>query len=306
MKKPLPLIVLLCSVLAWLVLDRGMAMLFQDILLRSDYRASRIYSGSIDSDVVIVGNSRAVHLTDVGSLAKDLCRPVYNLGLDAVDATTQNALIRDYLDLNEKPDLLVIEGSNIRPGAPVAPEYLPYFAFSERLSSLAQHDLVTRFAVEVFHLYSFNSPKWWRALMLGISQDDQDQSPYFGSINEGIKAAYGKGERVDEVDPAKLADLVGLVRYARAKRVNVVVLLAPFHEVAFKTPNARRAYVDLIRRQLPPGVDVIDMTAALGGDAPFADIVHVNNVGVERLTPILAAALQDHLPAACGQTSAAR
>lgn len=116
--------------------DRVLALALSRLVLASNARVSALYDGRVEADVVLIGNSRAVHMASAPEWSKALCRPVFNLSLNGLDVATQDALVRDFLDRNPAPRVMAIEISNLFSDTFMAPEYRPFIGESDRLSAL--------------------------------------------------------------------------------------------------------------------------------------------------------------------------
>ncbi|MGQ0619154.1 MAG: hypothetical protein ACT4QA_04410 [Panacagrimonas sp.] len=296
-----PLLVLAVLLLGWFVLDRGLAAVMRQVLLDSDYRISRVYAGTIDAEVVLVGNSRAAHLIDPRQLSARTCLKVFNLGVDGIDAMTQAAIVKDYLDRNRAPRLMIFEVSNARfDEASVAAEFSPFIAFSDRLRPLIAADSGWTVAHDLFHLYAFNSPKWWRAAVTWFAADDQDDPPSHGQLRPdlGQTALQNREWRVGE---EKIAAIQDAMRYALARKVRVLATLAPYHLAAFGGERSvQTEYAESIYSRLPEGVTIADLSTSFSGHELFADRVHINKAGMAALQPKMVELIKAQLGDRCG------
>lgn len=283
-----PLLVFAILVIGWFAFDRGLSFAMQRVLLGSDYRISRIYSGTIDADVVFVGNSRAAHLFDTQQLSVLTCSKVFNLGIDGIDALTQAALVEDYLDKNRRPSLIVFELSNARADeASVVEEFAPFVPFSDRLRRLIEAEGGWSLAHDVSHLYAFNSPKWWRAAVTWFAPMDQADPPSYGVLNPRL-AQTTVIDRRWVVGEKNIAAVHDAMRYALNHDTKVLATLAPYHVSAFGGDQGLQTrYADSVYAQLPEGVTVADLSMSLSRRELFADRVHLNKAGLTELQPKL-------------------
>lgn len=295
-----PILVLAVLLLGWFVFDRGLAAMMRGILLASDYRISRVYSGSIDADVVLVGNSRAAHMIDTQQLSALTCSKVFNLGVDGIDAMTEAAIVQDYLDRNRRPGLMIFEMSNARVDEPsVAAEFSPFISFSDRLRQRIAADGEWTVAHDVFHLYAFNSPKWWRAAVTWFAPIDQIDPPSYGQLNPRLaeKMVQRSEWRVGDGQMAAIGDAM---RYALKGETRVVATMAPYHVSAFGgDPRLQAQYADSIYSRVPEGVVVADFSMSFPGHERFADRVHINKAGLMSLQPKIVEIIKAQLGDRC-------
>lgn len=277
----------------------------RQVLLASDYRISRVYAGTVDADVVIIGNSRAAHLADVQALSEQTCSKVFNLGVKGVDARTQSSMVADYLDRNRLPGLMIVELSNIRiDEASVASEFSPYFSLSDRLRRQVADEGHWGFAESVFSLYAFNSPKWWRALVTWFAPVDQHEQPYLRTLD--LERVDAERLRYDwRIGADKKAAVLESLRYALSRGVHVAVTLAPYHASVFgEDPAVGPRYIQSVYDDMPQGVTIADYSSLFSGVETFADRVHINRLGVRRLQPKLVELIRTNIGDRCEGTAA--
>src|SRR5882757_1150246 len=109
-----PLLFGLAAVVSLFVLDRAAAAVMSALLLHSDDRAARIYAGGRADDVVIIGTSVGNAMANPVNLSRQTGRRVFMMAIHGLDPYTQDALVRDYLTLNAKPRLALIEVRSAR------------------------------------------------------------------------------------------------------------------------------------------------------------------------------------------------
>src|SRR6185312_4505509 len=109
MKRLGPLAYLALVLALFVAGDRVIAFALGEIVSHSEFRFSRVYRGGLDFDVLVVGDSRGVHSIFAPELSKRLCRPVFNMAFNGMSTETEEALVRDYLDRNKPPKVVLIE-----------------------------------------------------------------------------------------------------------------------------------------------------------------------------------------------------
>lgn len=265
------------------VADRIAATMLSRLVLASNARLSALYDGRVNADVVLIGNSRGVHMVSSPDWAKVLCRPVYNLSLNGLDVTTQDVLVRDFLERNPAPKVMVFEISNLFSDTFMAPEYRPFIASSDRLSALVRSRQGTWFPwLDISHLYRFNSEYLLRALLFLFRPSDQSPEA-IGNISAArIDSFLAVHPRYD-VNPKAVPVLASTLEVLKAKGVEPMLVLAPYHPASFREADWRAEALAEVRRGLPGDVTLQDWSMALTDDAHFADPLHMTPVGRREL-----------------------
>jgi hypothetical protein len=265
------------------VADRVVAAALSRLALASNARVSALYDGRVQADVVLIGNSRGVHMASSPDWAKALCRPVFNLSLNGLDVTTQDVLVRDFLERNPAPKAMVLEISNLFSDTFAAPEYRPFIAVSDRLSTLVRSRQDTWFPwLDISHLYRFNTEYLMRALLFLLRASDQTPEA-IGDISPARIDAYLAEHPRYDVNPKAVPVLASTLEALKAKGVQPVLVLAPYHPASFRIADWRAEALAEVRRGLPADVQIQDWSLALTDDADFADPLHMTPLGRREL-----------------------
>jgi hypothetical protein len=259
--------------------DRGMAEVLARLVKQSNLRVSMLYSGRVHADVVIIGNSRGVHLASSADWAKTLCRSVFNLSLNGLDVATQDVLLRDLLERNPAPKYVVIEISSLFSDTFTAPQLRPFIGESDRLAALIRSGKTTIFPwLDISHLYRFNTEYLLRAMLFMLRASDQTPEAT-GHISEARIAAYLAEHPRYDVNAKAVAVLASTVEALKGHGVEPVLVLAPYHPAAFRLHDWRAEALAEVRRRLPDNVAIYDWSLALEADAAFADPLHMTPEG---------------------------
>lgn len=271
------------------VVDRSLSAALGRLVMASNLRLATLYDGRVDADVVIVGNSRGVHLASAAAWSRTICRSVYNLSLNGLDTATQDVLVRDYLERNRPPEIAVIEISNVFEHIPMAGELKPFLGDSPRLDALVreQQGAIVPWT-RISHLYRFNSEYLLRALLFLFRPSDQDPEPG-GAITPAIIETYlGHHPRfAAHADNVRI--LAATLEALRERGVKPVLVLGPYHPAAFREVDWREEALASVKALLPRDVAIVDWSSALSEDAAFSDPLHMSAQGREDLVATLAA-----------------
>jgi hypothetical protein len=193
------------------------------------------------------------------------------------------AVLRDYLDHNRAPRLVVIEATCTIPEGALAGQLGTYASFSPRLAALyAEGHPDGALAGRLSHLYRLNSEFYLEALHYE-TRSDQDW------INRStIPAAL----RIRQPGlwslprPENLEALNRIVALLRQRGIEVRLVIAPYWPVPVNMPAIANA-IDVSIRRVDPQLHVLNYAGAVSDPEEFADGVHLNERGSVALLEIL-------------------
>ena len=187
--------------------------------------------------------------------------------------------MRDFLERNPAPRVMVVEISNLFSDTFMAPEYRPFMAESGRLAALIRSRQETWFPwLDVSHLYRFNSEYLLRALLFLIRPSDQTPEAT-GEISQARIEAYLAAHPRYQVNRKAVPVLASTLEALKAKGVEPVLVLAPYHPASFRIEDWRAQALAEVRKGLSADVAIQDWSLALADDAAFADPLHMTPEG---------------------------
>ena len=260
--------------------DHLLAMLLHQLLVRSQFRYSRLYRGGNDADVVVIGDSRGVHSFFAPALEQMTGLRVLNLSYNSLSPHVAEPLLLDYLDHNRAPRFVVIEVTSVITEGAVAGELRTYAGLSKRVAAVyAQRYPIAAIVGRIFWLYPLNSEFFLEALHY-MRRSDQDWI-----FHDVMPPALRTGERRSALTPvaAEVDALARIVGALRQRGIDVRLVLAPYAPVNVCENTAQ--FVDLIQRRT--GVRVWNYIDALRDFDGFADGVHLNERGSREFLALL-------------------
>jgi len=277
--------------------DRLIAASLDALVDRSDFRLSKIYRGGLDSDVVVIGNSRAVHAIFAPEMSEQLCRSVFNAAYNGMSIEVADAVLEDYLDRNKPPQVALIEVSNATTDNNIVKEMRLYARGKSHLAGLV-HDLDPRASLwmSFSHLFRFNNELTLRAMHY-LGRTDQDwvmqDHPMTPEVIANLRPEWYPEPtlRPDAVEALKR-----MVHVLKARNVEPVLFIAPFHPVHEKLVPGYQAWVDALQREVGSDTKIINMSEYLTANEDFSDVVHMNIHGSRAMMAALAEKLKVSLP----------
>lgn len=262
--------------------DRLAAAAARQAVRASQFRFSALYRGGLQADVVIFGNSRAVHSFPAPVLSARTGLSVLNLGYNGMSFPIARALIEDYLARNARPRALVLELSTLAAGDDgLLADLRPYEGEPGALAALAAAERPRDAAAgDLVHLYRYNGELFLRALYY-LRQDDQ------GWILHGTGLAPAAAERLAAVAPPLLyrpaqgEALGALVDVLEARGIRPVLVIAPYLPAYGARPETA-AWRRALEAALAGRAGIIDDATLLDGLDGFQDVNHLNDRGAAR------------------------
>jgi hypothetical protein len=265
--------------------DRALSLTLEKLVSISSQRVAALYGGRIQTDVLMIGNSRMVNLAPSYLWSRLLCSRTYNLGLNGLDPWTMAALIGDFIDRNRKPKVVVIEVSNVMEfGGIMAQALLPLVDVESRTSQLIEeNDQRDVNWSRWLHLYRFNGEMFLRGLYYLFRSSDQDWTGENGLINQSmIEIAQTKPLHYS-YEKNRLAPLLHMIENLDAQNIRSIIVLAPYHPAALKGNDGVAKFVNLLRKNLPKSTPMFDFSHELPDNEYYSDPYHMNEIGAAAL-----------------------
>ncbi len=309
-RRVLAQLALTCA-LTW-TLDRALSIPLQRLVLSSEIRLSRLYTGRATADVIILGSSRAV---EIGDNAPDAPLSgaginAFNLSYNGMSMGVAELLLRDYLDRHPAPRRLLLEVSNLsRPNA-LLKALTPYLSESARLQeALRAYAPTVERATRASHLFRYNQDLAHRALYY-LRRDDQSNAqagrvrPWTITRLQEESAALRAGHTSTARGPlTPLANplpasgpgyeaLLRALRLCAARGVKVSLVVSPYLPAYAERLGALPAWTAALREAVGRAgeaegwggsVRFFDYGSLVMPDDHFADPVHMNTTGIRAL-----------------------
>ena len=263
----------------FLVGDRVIASFLDTVVLSSKLRFSLLYSGGQEYEILVLGNSRGVNTFYAPAIQEATGKPTLNLSYNGMSADVAEALFLDYLDRNRKPQLVIIEITNLTHRSELLNDLKLYAHHSERLMGLLReaNPETARWA-KASHLFRFNSEMFLRALYYQTSSDQTWINRY--QINRTLpnSAANGDSQKVLTF-PENLAAMKRIVSLAQRLGISVRMVVGPYLPAYGKHLSNLGQWVDEVGKEIAVDIPVWDYSEAITDVSAFADRMHLNYEG---------------------------
>jgi hypothetical protein len=258
--------------------DRLLSWTLSRVLLRSQFRYSRLYRGGNDADVLILGDSRGVHSFYVPAIEELTGLRAFNASYNSMSMRIAEAVLLDYLDRNRAPKMAIIEVTSVAFEGELASELRTYAEFSPRLSALYD-DAHPSAAVagRAFHLLNLNSGFYLEAVHY-MRRSDQDWIMR-SSMPPGLRNSAAVQWRLPT--PENLAALNRMIQALQRRGAEVRLVLAPY----CPAPTNMAEFAQIVERS--SGLRVWNYSGAVRDPEEFADTVHLNERGSRALLALM-------------------
>lgn len=270
------------------VIDRVVGFAFQQVVLRSQYRFSRLYRGDIDADIVIVGSSRGLHSLYAPEMTKRLGVSVYNLSDNSLGMDALACIVGDYLDRNRPPKAIIVEVTAATgvPGESLG-IFQPFFGDSQRLRSAYHTYQPERYwGCRAFHAFRYNGNAIDKCLLYLLKTDQNWISPAERVIPpEMLSRRVITGDI--RIDPAQARAWAEIVAAAKAKGVTLIPIIAPYVQGAFENRDIRAEFARQLEAAATDAPPILDYSRAVVPDDAFSDRIHTNAKGAGLLLDVM-------------------
>jgi hypothetical protein len=267
--------------------DRVGAYALDLLVKQSGFRFSELYAGGKSAEIVVLGNSRAVNAFYAPDLEGELGRSVFHLGYNGMSTELCEVFLMDYLDRNEKPQLIILEVTNLGVSNDLIKDIKLYAGMSKRLRSFIQReDPKLNKTCSVAHLYRFNSELFLRTLFY-IGKSDQSWINS-GNIDPAFALNFTPSEQdqSDNLYPTAGANWEALQRIiaeCNTRNIELRLIASPYLPAFRNNLIHYESWVDIFQAALPSSELFADYTQALNESEHFADTLHINREGSRAL-----------------------
>lgn len=276
---------------AFFALDRASGFVLQQLVKESGVRFSKLYRGGQNADIVVLGNSRAVNAFFAPELEKQLDQSVFHLGFNGMSTEICEAILLDYLEYNETPDLVILEIINLSVSNDLLKDLKLYAGMSDRIRVLTERDDPRlNMVCSIANLYRYNCELFLRSLYY-IGKSDQtwinsgNIDPEFASTYR--PAAEDQAKNIYPVSGNNWEALLRIIEMCEEIGVDLKLVASPYLPELRDNLNSYDMWRDRFTSELPNPDMFYDYTQKLRDFSYFADPLHMNRKGGSELLQIM-------------------
>ena len=254
--------------------DRVAGYVLEQLVLKSQFRYSRLYNGVAEADILLVGNSRGLSFYQP-YIEEMTGESTFNLSYSAMPMTLAEVLVRDYLERYPAPKKMLVDITICdRENDPLIAGFNAYSSLSPRLDSLVTSTSKSiGYGGKLSHIFRYNGEIFQRALYY-LNKDDETwllDREMGQRLKDDIQTVE---EPTVELVPRMVESLVRAVNLAKSKGIDVKLVVSPYY-----LPFAKRiSNLDQMIAQVEKatGMKVFDYSRSMAGSDDFGDYQHIN------------------------------
>ena len=266
--------------------DRLAAWGLQKLVARSQDRYVAMYEGRAKADILVLGNSRADNHFPPHLMTQALGVTTVNLGLGGVSTALSEALMKDYIEHNGAPKLIVLEATVLEVDPSVIGDMMIFTGYSSRIADLVKRNAPRLYyTMRAFKLFQYNNEMLWR-LLYHVWKPPFDRV-HSGTMTPELLAEIRKrGDYHMTSFVENEAALQRMVDYARQRDIPMRIVVTPYLEDQFSKFTNFAAWKTKVAG-LAHGQRVWDYSHRFASPALFRDSEHMNSAGTTRLLRVM-------------------
>ena len=267
--------------------DRVGGYLLSEIVERSQFRYSRIYSGQAESDILLVGNSRGLMFYQP-YIEEKTGKETLNISYNGMPISVARVLVQDYLDRYPAPQKMILDVTMCdRDNRALVGAFNPYVRYSPHLAELLREETPNAYwAGKVSHLYRYNGEIFQRAAFY-LRRSDEDWLLDRVITDALVDEIADREVDTITIEPKVIDDLVRTVKIAQLAGVEVELVINPYYPAFVDKLSNLDELKDTV--EAATGLPVRNYARAVVAQNGFGDYQHLNKEGSREYLRILLA-----------------
>jgi len=265
--------------------DRLGAWGLQKLVATSQDRYVAMYEGRAKADILVLGNSRADNHFPPQMMHRTLDVATVNLGLGGVSATLAEALMKDFIERNGAPRLIVLEATVLEVDPVTIGDMMIFVGYSPRIAALVKGNLPRLYYTRMlFNLFQYNNEMFWR-ILYHVWNAPFDRV-HHGSMTPALLEQIRKRSAHMRTYVDNEAALRRMLDYAQQRGVPVRIVITPYLKDQFAKFTNFESWKARVE-QLARGQKIWDYSRSFDDPALFRDSVHMNTAGTAKLLQVM-------------------
>ncbi len=277
---------ILALIVLFFVGDRIGGFILNKLTDSSQFRYSRLYSGTAESDILLVGNSRGLIFYQP-YIEKITGKKTFNMSYNGMPIDLAKTLIQDYVDQYPTPKLMILDVTMCdRVNKQLIAGYNMYSPYSARMDSLMLSvNPKVGYAGKLSHLYRYNSEVFQRTLF-HLNKTDEDwlldrviNDFMVDNIDQVDTFSMDLNDPKTEEDEEAYVfqNLKETVDFATSKGIKVQLVINPYYPGYAKKINNLSEFRKKMEKVV--GMTITDYSLAVKDRDGFGDYQHLNKKG---------------------------
>ncbi len=273
--------------ISFIGMDYGVGALLHTLSTKSQIRFSKLYYGTNNADLVILGNSRAVNSFYAPYLESTYKLKTLNLAYNGLSMPIIKVLLDDYLKSNMAPRYVAIEVTSLESSYKVLPNLKQYMIDSPSIKGLVRTHYPDIYNASLLsRAFIYNSEYFLRTLYY-LRKSDQSWINRYAitkELYEQLSTSSHKIALFDKLDEDSITALNEIIHVCDAYNIEVILILAP---VIDKVRDKVVINNYIARIENSTGLEVVNLSGAINDIDMFADSIHTNEKGARFLADIM-------------------
>ncbi len=249
---------------------------------------AKLYNRKLESNILILGNSRAYRHYYENDWSSILNLNASNLSLPGAPLIHLEAILDDYVNIYGEPKYIFLELDSLTTNLEIIPSFKFLMFFSKNYSELLKkHYRKVYFISNLLNLYKLNSNEYLNIIHKIFK--NYEQPKLYNKISFNQLEDFRKSSRIKRFI-SKDYNLQSLERIIKkySEKSDIVFLISPFHpEVIKKYEKEINNWKMKIEKKNNYQIRIFDFSNSIKDDKFFNDPYHLNNMGVKKLKKIL-------------------
>ncbi len=285
-KNPKRTIIIFC--LLFLIGDRILSHAGVYITKFSSLPIAQLYNKNLDSDILIIGNSRAYRHFYEDDWSSFLNLKVSNLSLPGAPLIHLEVILDDYVSIYGKPEYIFIELDSLITNLDILPSFKFLMFFSDNYSLL-----IKKYFRKIYHisnlinLYKLNSTQYLNVIHKIF--ENYEQPKLYSQVSKNQLENFKNSSNTNRFKSKdyNFESLERIIKKYNGKS-EIILLISPFHpEVINKYHKEIDEWKKNLNSIFKNEFRMLDFSDSITDDKFFNDPFHLNNLGVKKLKEIL-------------------
>lgn len=265
--------------------DRLISKLLISLTNFSSLPYAKIYTDRAQSDILILGDSRAYHHLNDYDWTKYLRKRVLSISSVGSSLIFQKILLNDYLKQYKQPESIVIELNSLISSNEniISMKYLGLL--SDDYRNLMEIFFYNHFLVcKMFNLFFLNTTDFLNVLHKVVVSYSQ---PYLkGGIKSPLELKKSEKKVYFQSKEYNLSALQSIINNYQ-DNFNIIFIITPFHPFFLEQQTEMKEWLNELKKIIPSELKIHDYSGVVRNHDFFYDKRHLNKQGVKYLLNIM-------------------
>lgn len=273
-------------ILVFFIGDRVLSLSIAHIVINSGVNLSLIYTGKLNNDIVILGNSRGVASFSPSDISSNTGKKTFQLSHNGFSTEIIEVFWADYLTYNKPPSLVIVELSNIFTSNDIIHSIKGYSYWSNNLSDkFKQLERKSYMASRLSNLFLWNGEILFKSLYY-LNRTEKEVIKF---KTRRLSSELDARLMFKKMPPFRIRErnldaLERIVELSKQYDCDVYLVFTPFYiEYEKRIDDIKIELLNEITKRVGNKVKILDYSTAITDINAFEDLTHLNYLGSQLL-----------------------